>query len=87
MDWTKQARGILKAELARRNVSYKQLVKALERIGVDETAHSVAQKLSRGTFSFQFFLQCAASLRIGSMDFSLLLADVGRSSEEASRSR
>ena len=61
-DWNAEARRVLRCELARRDVGYKRLAQLLERIGVEETQSSIANKLSRGTFSFAFFLQCMAAI-------------------------
>jgi hypothetical protein len=56
--WQARAKGLLKAELKRRNVSYKQLAEKLSKIGVSETEENIANKISRGGFSTVFLLQC-----------------------------
>lgn len=56
--WQDRARGLLKAELGRQNVSYKQLVEKLSKIGVKETPQSIANKMSRAGFSAAWLLQC-----------------------------
>jgi hypothetical protein len=63
-DWNKLASGIIKAELKRRDIGYEQLVAMLEKIGVNETHASILNKMSRGSFQFVFFLQCAAAIGI-----------------------
>lgn len=68
-DWEDQAKGLLKAELKRRNVSYAQLVDKLAEIGVMDSEPNVRNKLSRGKFTAVFLLQCleaigASSLRL-----------------------
>ena len=68
-DWEDQAKGLLKAELKRRNVSYAQLVEKLAEIGVVDSEPNVRNKLSRGKFTAVFLLQCleaigASSLRV-----------------------
>lgn len=62
MIWENEARLLLKAELARRGVTYDRLAKRLQAREVHETARSIANKMSRGTFSFVFFLQCMSAL-------------------------
>lgn len=62
MNWDNHARLILKAEIVRRGVTYDRLAKRLQDIGVVETQRSVANKMSRGTFTFVFFLQCMRAL-------------------------
>lgn len=61
-NWKKLASGLLKAELARRNIGYEQLVDLLEKIGVHETHRGILNKMSRGSFQFAFFLQCAEAI-------------------------
>lgn len=57
-DWEDQAKGLLKAELKRRNISYAQLVDKLAEIGVVDSEPNVRNKLSRGKFTAVFLLQC-----------------------------
>jgi hypothetical protein len=71
VDWNAEARRLLRAELARREVSYKKLVLLLEGIGVAETERAIANKLSRGTFSFAFFIQCMKALGCERVELSL----------------
>ena len=61
-DWNLEARRILRGELARKDISYKKLALLLEGIGVTETQSSINNKMSRGTFSFAFFLQCMKAI-------------------------
>ena len=74
-DWNAQARTILKAELARRDISYKRLSLLLDQIGVDESPSAITNKMSRGTFSFAFFLQCMKA--IGRSHVEIKLSDIG----------
>jgi hypothetical protein len=57
-DWNEQAKRLLKSELVRRGISNDDLVSRLQAIGVEETKASVESKISRGTFSAAFLLQC-----------------------------
>jgi hypothetical protein len=68
-DWEDQTKGLLKAELKRRNVSYAQLVDKLAEIGVVDSEPNVRNKLSRGKFTAVFLLQCLTA--IGSNDIRL----------------
>lgn len=70
-NWNEIAKGVVKAELARKNMKQYQLAKALEGIGIKETQSSISSKLSRGTFSFTFFLQCMYALRVDTIDLNL----------------
>jgi len=64
MNWDTSARNILKAEIVRRGMTYERLAKCLRDMNVEETSSSIANKLSRGTFSFVFFLQCMRALGV-----------------------
>lgn len=67
-NWNEQAKAILKAHLVRKNMRYHDLVRELNKIGIEENQNSIATKLSRGTFSFAFFLQCMYALKISKID-------------------
>ena len=56
-EWTDRVKGILKAELKRRNVSYKELAERLEALGVQETERNINNKISRGGFTAVFLIQ------------------------------
>jgi hypothetical protein len=61
-EWRDQVKGILKAELKRRNVSYQQLAERLEAIGVHETPANISNKISRGGFTAVFLVQCLEAI-------------------------
>ena len=61
-EWQDRVKGLLKAELKRRNISYKQLAERLEAIGIHETERNINNKISRGGFTAVFFLQCLKSI-------------------------
>ncbi len=61
-DWNVKAKLLLKSELIRRGVSNIELVSLLNTIGVKETKSSIDSKISRGTFSASFFLQCLSAI-------------------------
>lgn len=67
MDWNAEARTILKAELARHGVTYKVLAIRLEAIGVKDSEAAIANRLSRGRFSFAFFLQCMRAIEVNTV--------------------
>lgn len=56
------AKGLLKAELKRRNLTYAQLVGALKKHGVKEEEHNLRNKVSRGKFTAAFFVQCLVAI-------------------------
>lgn len=57
-EWQAKAKGILKGELKRRNIGYRELAERLAAVGVKETEANIANKISRGGFSAVFLLQC-----------------------------
>lgn len=68
-EWQDRVKGILKSELKRRNLSYKQLSEKLGEIGVQETELNIKNKISRGGFTAVFFVQCLVA--IGAQTISL----------------
>jgi hypothetical protein len=57
-DWSEKVKRLLKSELVRRGVTSEDLVTLLDNIGVEETKASIDSKISRGTFSAAFLIQC-----------------------------
>jgi hypothetical protein len=66
-DWTKSAKGLLRAEMTRRQVSYDDLVGLLAEIGVKETSANLRNKISRGSFTAAFLLQCLAAMKVATL--------------------
>ncbi|HQW20116.1 MAG TPA: DUF6471 domain-containing protein [Rhodocyclaceae bacterium] len=68
--WAGYLKGLLKAELSRRDVSYHDLADKLKVIGVEETPENLTNKINRGKFSAIFLVQCleaigCKTLRVG----------------------
>ncbi len=61
-DWQTQVKGILKAELKRRNVSYAALADKLTALGIRENERNIANKIARGSFTAVFFVQCLEAI-------------------------
>lgn len=61
-DAAERAKAILKAELKRRNVSYRELAQKLEAMGIHETERNINNKISRGGFTAAFFIQCLLAI-------------------------
>jgi len=61
-EWEARVKGLLKAELKRRNVTYAQLVDRLADIGVKESEPNIRNKLARGKFTAVFLLQCLEAI-------------------------
>ena len=63
-DWKSSAKNILKAELTRRGVDYETLSTKLKEVGVEENYNSINTKINRGSFTFQFFIQCMTAIGV-----------------------
>lgn len=57
-DWQAQVKGLLKAELKKRNLSYADLAKKLAAVGVKDNERNISNKIGRGSFTAVFFFQC-----------------------------
>lgn len=58
ISWNDKPKRLLKSELVKRGITNAELAFMLNKIGVHETKASIDSKISRGTFSACFFLQC-----------------------------
>ena len=61
-EWEDQVKGLLKAELKRRNVTYSELVGKLADLGVMDSEPNIRNKISRGKFTAVFLIQCLAAI-------------------------
>lgn len=57
VDWNEHTKAMLKAEMKMRGHTYKTLSRALAGMGIDENDASIANRVSRGTFSAAKLLQ------------------------------
>lgn len=83
--WHKQASQILKAELMRRGITYKQLMRLLPHVGGLESEASITAKLARGRFQFAFFLQCMKAIGVQTAHIDILGLDVDALSSTSMR--
>lgn len=63
-DWTAYTKGLLRAEMARRQITYKGLVDKLAAIGISETEANLRNKISRGSFTGAFLIQCLSAMGV-----------------------
>lgn len=61
-DWNELVKGMLKAELKRKGVTYAQLVGKLADIGVIDSEPNIRNKLARGKFTAVFLVQCLEAI-------------------------
>jgi len=66
-EWEAKVKGLLKAELKRRNVTYAQLVEKLASIGVVDSEPNIRNKLARGKFTAVFLIQCMEAIGVTSL--------------------
>jgi hypothetical protein len=77
-NWDDKAKRLLKSEMVKRGFTNADLVALLNEIGVEETKASIDSKISRGSFSATFLLQCLTvigchKLEIESYESQLLM--------------
>lgn len=63
-EWENEVKGMLKAEIKRRNMTYEQLSEKLAEIGVNDSARNIINKINRGSFSAVFFVQCLKAIGV-----------------------
>jgi hypothetical protein len=66
-DWTAITKGMLRAEMTRRGLTYQDLAGKLAEIGVKETETNLRTKISRGSFTAVFFIQCLTAIGCSSL--------------------
>ena len=63
-EWEAGASNLLKAAIKRRGLTYAQVVARLAEEGVEVNEANLRNKLSRGTFSAVFLLQCLKAIGV-----------------------
>jgi hypothetical protein len=61
-EWAEETKRLLRAEMARRGVTYEGLAERLAGIGVQDTAVNLRNKIARGRFSAVFLVQCLSAM-------------------------
>ena len=62
--WVNKVKGILRAEMARKGMTYEQLSERLADLGVKDSAVNIRNKVARGSFSAVFFVQCLDAIEV-----------------------
>ena len=57
-EWQEKVAGMVKAEMARRKISYRELESRLRAMGIEDNEKNLSTKISRGKIGAAFFLQC-----------------------------
>jgi Domain of unknown function (DUF6471) len=61
-EWAEDVKRLLRAEMARRGITYEQLAEKLATIGVRDTSVNLRNKVARGRFSAVFLIQCLTAM-------------------------
>lgn len=64
VDWTEKTKNLLKSEMKRHGVTYDGLVERLAKIGVQDTAVNIRNKVARGGFTAVFLVQCLEAMGV-----------------------
>jgi len=72
---------LLKSELVKRGISTSDLVFLLNEKGLKETQSSITSKISRGTFSASFFLQCLSVIGCSKFEIEDFTSDFSFAAE------
>lgn len=56
-EWREYAKGIIKSEIARKNLSLIEVAIKLDELGISDTPQNISNKINRGTFGAIFMLQ------------------------------
>ena len=72
--FAEEARRILKAEMARRDITFKQLAQALAADGDEEVeaVQTLINKINRGRFSFAFFIRASRAIGVDAVSLAPL---------------
>ena len=63
-DWQAKVKGLLKAELKKRDLTYADLADKLAAAGVKADKRNISNKIGRGSFSAVFFVQCIEAIGV-----------------------
>lgn len=69
-EWENKVKRLLKAELAKKGVTYAGLVGKLAEIGIMDSEPNIRNKISRGKFTAVFFIQCLEAIGASSLRLS-----------------
>lgn len=64
MQWKQRATWLVRMEMERQGLAFKELSRRLERLGVSLPGPQLSNKINRGSFSCAFFLQCMRALDV-----------------------
>ena len=62
--WQDQAKEVLKQEMFRRKLTFRNLARRLAPYGIEETPDQLNRKVNRGKFSAAFLFACLAAMEV-----------------------
>ena len=62
LEYEERAKNLLKGELKRRGLGYRELAEKLSAMGLPETERNIANKISRGGFTAAFLIECLVAI-------------------------
>lgn len=65
--WEETAKELIVEQMYRMRLSYKELARRLEPLGIDETADQINRKVNRKRFSAAFLLACLVAMDVKSI--------------------
>jgi hypothetical protein len=69
-EWTEEVKRLLRAEMARRGITYGELAERLAAVGVLDTAVNLRNMVARGRFSAVFLIQCLRAIGVRTLRLS-----------------
>jgi hypothetical protein len=66
-EWAGDVKRLLRAEMARRGVTYEQLSEKLSAIGIADSAVNIRNRVARGKFTATFLVQCLVAMGVRSL--------------------
>lgn len=66
-EWQSRVKGLLKSELKRNNIGYRELAERLAAMGVHDGERNIANKISRGGFTAVFLIQCLEAVNVSNL--------------------
>lgn len=65
--WDEEAKNLIKEQMARRSISYKELSRMLEELNIVESSDQINRKINRKRFSAAFLIACLRAMGVETM--------------------
>lgn len=84
-DWNDKVKRLLKSELVKRGVSHSELADLLHNLGIQESKSSIDSKISRGSFSATFLIQCLIAIGCNKIEITRYETEILMAAEPESK--